>query len=265
MRLTADRIRFAYRPGRDVLHEVSLTVAANEILFVLGANGSGKSTLLDCLAGIRVPQSGDIWIDDRPLGRLSARERAKRIGMVPQLHEPVFAFTVTEAVLMGRTPHLGPFSRPADADRRAVEEALRAVDIFGLRDRPYTGISGGERQLVLIARGLAQGASCLLMDEPAAHLDPRHRADVLDAVRRLSRDGLAFVITSHQPDSALLFADRIAFLIEGRSVYEGPPAQAITPETLRAAYGMEFEIVASSSGARSVIPRISSPDRRFTE
>jgi iron complex transport system ATP-binding protein len=158
---------------------------------------------------------------------------------------------------MGRTPYLGPFSRPTAADWRAVDEALRAVGMEELRGRPYTGISGGERQLALIARGLAQGASCLLMDEPAAHLDPRHHADVLHVVRRLSREGVSFVVTSHQPDSALLFADRVAFLLDGRAAFHGPPAQAITESSLRAAYGMEFEIVSGKTGARSVIPRIS--------
>jgi iron complex transport system ATP-binding protein len=262
MRLSAERIRFAYRPGREVFSEVSLAVDAGELLFVLGANGSGKSTLLSCLSGLRTPQAGIIQIDGQPLARFSLRERARRIGIVPQLHEPVFAFTVAEAVLMGRTPHLGPFSPPGRADWEAVDAALCAVDIAALRDRPYTGISGGERQLALIARGLAQGASCLLMDEPAAHLDPKHRIDVLSAVHRLSREGLAFVIASHQPESALLFADRVVFLIEGHAAFEGVPAEAISPDSLRAAYGMEFEIVHGASGERSVIPRVREVDPR---
>jgi iron complex transport system ATP-binding protein len=255
MRLVADRIRYAYRPGNDVLHDVSLVVNEGKTLFVLGANGSGKTTLLDCMSGIRTPRSGRVTIDGIRLADLSARERARRIGVVPQLHEPVFSYTVGQAVLMGRAPHLGLFDHPGREDREAVARALDAVGIAGLNDRPYTGISGGERQLVLIARGLAQGAGCLLMDEPAAHLDPHHQHDVLSVVRQLADEGFSFVVTSHHPNNALLYADEVAFLAGGASIARGAPEAAITEESLRAAYGMEFEIVHGTDGTRAILPR----------
>ncbi len=256
MRLVAARIRYAYRPGNDVLRGVSLAVSGGQTLFVLGANGSGKTTLLDCMSGIRTPRSGRVTVDGIRLADLNVRERARRIGVVPQLHEPVFSYTVGQAVLMGRAPHLGLFAHPGREDREAVARALDAVGVTGLRDRPYTGISGGERQLVLIARGLAQGAGCLLMDEPAAHLDPHHQHDVLSVVRQLADEGFSFVVTSHHPNNALLYADEVVFLVDGSSTIHGTPEVAITEESLRVAYAMEFEIVRGTNGARAILPRM---------
>jgi len=254
MKLAAEKICYAYIRENDVLHEVSLSVASGNILFVLGANGSGKTTLLDCLSGVRVPRSGQVTIDGARLADLSLRERARRIGVVPQMHEPIFAYTVGQAVLMARAPHLGLFGRPGKADIQAVEEALRAVGIANLRDRPYTGISGGERQLVLIARGLAQGAGCLLMDEPAAHLDPHHQQDALGVVGALADDGFSFVVTSHHPNNALLYANEVLFLAAGTPVVYGPPRAVFTEESLRTTYGIPFDIVRTDMGIRAILP-----------
>ena len=256
MRLIADRIHYAYRPGNDVLRDVSLAVSGGQALFVLGANGSGKPPLLDCLSGIRMPRSGRVAIDGIRLAGLSARDRARRIGVVPQLHDPVFSYTVGQAVLMGRAPYLGLFARPGRHDLEAVARALDAVGATDLRDRPYTRISGGERQLVLIARGLAQGAGCLLMDEPSAHLDPHHQHDVLNVVRQLADEGFSFVVTSHHPNNALLYADEVVLLADGASIARGAPDTAITEESLRAAYAMEFNIVRDTEGTRAILPRV---------
>jgi iron complex transport system ATP-binding protein len=260
MRLVAEKIRYAYRPGDDVLHDVSLSIDAGRSLFVLGANGSGKTTLLDCLSGIRTPRSGRVTVDGVRMADLSVRDRARRIGVVPQLHEPVFSYTVGQAVLMGRAPHLGLFARPGKDDLEAADRALDTVGVASLRDRPYTGISGGERQLVLIARGLAQGAGCLLMDEPAAHLDPQHQHGVFTVVRQLTDDGFSFVVTSHHPNNALLYADEVVFLADGASIVRGAPEDAITEESLRAAYAMEFEIVRGANGTLAVVPRVQRRD-----
>jgi iron complex transport system ATP-binding protein len=256
MRLTASSISYAYVRGEEVLKRVSLSLTDGEVAFVLGANGCGKTTLLECLSGLRQPTSGTVLVDGRPLSRLAPRERAQGIGVVPQLHEPAFAFTVAEAVLMGRAPQLGLFARPGSSDRAIVDDALAAVGIVAMRNRAYTEISGGEQQLVLIARGLAQGASCLLMDEPAAHLDPHHQHGILGIVRRLAAGGRSFVVTSHQPDNAFLYAHSVLLLVAGATHSYGRPVEAITEESLRAAYGIEFEIVRGQTGARAVVPRI---------
>jgi iron complex transport system ATP-binding protein len=256
MRLTATTVAFAYSPEREILRSVSLSLNAGHVVFILGANGTGKTTLLECMSGLRVLLRGNVAIDGGDLHQLTARMRAKNIGLVPQMHEPVFEFTVEQAVLMGRAPHLGLFGRPGKRDYQAVREAIEAVGIQHLSHRPYTKISGGERQLALIARGLAQGARCLLMDEPVAHLDPHHQHDVLSIVRQLADDGFSFAITSHLPNHALLYADWVAFLIDGEAEIQGPPATTITESSLQTAYAMEFEIIEGANGARAILPQV---------
>jgi len=254
-RLAAEGLTFAYGRGRDVLSEVTISIGEGDVLFVLGANGSGKTTLLDCLVGLRAPRAGRVLLDGEPIDRIPIGERAKRVGLVPQIHEPVFDYTVGEVVLMGRAPHLGLFARPGRRDWDAVDRALEVVGLRDLRGRVYTEISGGERQLALIARGLAQGAECLLMDEPAAHLDPRHQHEVFATVARLAGDGFSFVVTSHQPNSALLYADRVAFLVNGRIDAIGLPASVLTEKALQAAYGIEFDVISEGAGRRAILPR----------
>jgi len=259
--LRAEAISYGYVAGRNVLDSASLFVGAGEVLFVLGANGSGKTTLLDCLAGIRVPDSGCILVDELRLDRLAPGERARRIGLVPQLHEPVFDYTVEEIVTMGRAPHVGTFARPSAKDRAVVLEAMDSVGVMHLRRTRYTRISGGERQVVLIARGLAQGAGCLLMDEPAAHLDPRHQQDVFRAVRQLAREDKAFIISSHQPNHAIAHADRAALLVRGHIDVCGRPEDVLTPDTLRATYAIDF-VVVSERGLRAIMPWSATPNSR---
>lgn len=254
-RLVAERITFGYHPTCDVLRDVSIEVRAGEILFVLGANGSGKTTLLDCLAGLLRPRAGRVLADGEEVERLRPAERARRVGRVPQIHEPVFDYTVEDVVMMGRTPHLGAFSKPRPSDREAVREAMCAVGVGALGERTYTTISGGERQLVLIARGLAQGAGCLLMDEPAAHLDPGHQQAVFGAVARLAGDGFAFVVSSHQPNHALQYADDVALLLDAQIVTEGSPSAVLTPDALERAYGLGFLLFEGAGGTRAVLPR----------
>ncbi len=256
MRLEADRASFSYRRGAPCLRRVSFAVETGEIAFVLGANGSGKTTLLGCLAGTRRPTAGAVLLDGRPLSHLSPRERAKRIGGVPQFNEPAFAFSVEDTVALGRAPYVGLFSHPGREDRMAVERALDAVGLTSLRRRSITRLSGGERQLVWIARGLAQGAGCLLLDEPTAHLDPQHEHALFAVIERLAAGGAAFAVASHHPGSALLYASRVTLLKEGRVLCSGAPSETMTADTLRAAYGMEFLIVGETDGERAVVPRV---------
>jgi iron complex transport system ATP-binding protein len=256
MTLTADRVSFAYPRGPLVLREVSLDVGDGAVTFLLGANGSGKTTLLDCLGGLKTPSSGEVRIDGRRLTEVSPRERARTIGLVPQLHDPIFPFTVAEAVLMGRAPHLRFLDRPGPTDRRAVDAVLAEVGLAERRNSSTLRLSGGERQLVLIARGLAQGARCLLMDEPAAHLDPRHAADVFGVVRRLAAGGLSFLVSSHDPNDALLYAAHVVFLKDGAVVRAGPPAEAVTEGILRQVYGVELRVLEGAAGERAVLPRL---------
>ena len=256
MNLTTSTLAFAYSPEREILTSVSLSLETGRVLFILGANGTGKTTLLECMSGLRVPLRGSVRVDGQDLHQLPVRVRAQNIGLVPQMHEPVFEFTVEQAVLMGRAPHLGLFGRPSEQDHQVVQDVIAAVGISHLSRRPYTKISGGERQLALIARGLAQGAQCLMMDEPVAHLDPHHQHDVLSVVRQLADDGLSFIITSHLPNHALLYGNWVAFLTDGKVAVQGTPSATITEDSLKTAYSMEFEIIVGPTGSRAVLPRL---------
>ncbi|MBU1050552.1 ABC transporter ATP-binding protein [Candidatus Bipolaricaulota bacterium] len=256
MNLITSQLAFAYSPEREILSSVTLSLGPGDVMFILGANGTGKTTLVECMSGLRLPLRGSVTIDGQNLYQLSVRTRAQNIGLVPQMHEPVFAFTVEQTVLMGRAPHLGLFGRPSRQDHHVVGEVIEAVGIQHLRHRAYTKISGGERQLALIARGLAQGAQCLFMDEPVAHLDPHHQHDVMSVVRQLADEGFSFVVTSHLPNHALLYGDWVAFLTDGRADVQGTPGTTITEQTLKVAYDMDFEIVEGSTGSRAVLPRL---------
>ena len=179
---------------------------------------------------------------------------------MPQLHGTVFAYDVLDVVLMGRAPHLPPFAAPGRADREVALEALERVGLVDFRARRITELSGGERQLVMVARGLAQRCDVLLMDEPDAHLDPRNQFRVLEVVRALADEqGLAFVVASHAPNSALMFADRVLLLRKGRTLADGGVGATLTEPLLTQAYGMPTEVVTKvvdgTRVARAVLPR----------
>ena len=260
-RLAAQGIEFAYVPGKPVVQDVSLHVAAGEVAFLLGHNGSGKSSLLGCLAGVLRPASGEVRLDGEDVHAMSPPARARRLGMIPQLHVAAFAYDVIEVVLMGRAPHLGTFEAPGPEDEAIAHDALALVGLSDFHDRRYTELSGGERQLVMVARGLAQRCEVLLMDEPDAHLDPRNQFRVLEVVSDLARQrGLAVVVASHHPNSALMFADQVLLLRHGRTLASGCVAETLTEERLAAAYGMSTEVITKVVDGRRV-PRAILPRR----
>jgi iron complex transport system ATP-binding protein len=259
MLLKAEHLRFSYIPGETVLHDVSLSLNHGEILYILGRNGGGKTTLLSCLAGLLRADSGEILLNGKSLCDYQAAERSQKIGLIPQMHTPVFAYTVREMVMMGRAPHLHWLESPSNVDQAIVEEAMELVGIFELRDRPYTTISGGERQLVLVARGLAQKCQILLMDEPTAHLDLSNQHRVLEIVQQLSRQGLSFIISSHAPNDALTYADQVLLLSDGWVTDSGPPETTLTEPLLSSVYGIQTEVIYQNEDSaltpRAVVPR----------
>jgi iron complex transport system ATP-binding protein len=259
MNLEATDLRFAYHTGKPVLKGISLSVQPDQILYVLGPNGCGKSTLLSCLSGIRKPDRGSIWLDGVDLFDISPEDRARKIGLIPQTHVPAFAYSVRDMVLMGRAPHLGLFDSPRRADYEIADQSLESVQLTHLRDRPYTELSGGERQLVMIARGLAQQCPILLMDEPDAHLDPKNQHRVLELVAQLSGQGVSFVIASHSPNNALFYADRVLLMKEGTSLAYGKAADILTEPLLSTAYELDMAVIGEHDEdmhiPRAIIPR----------
>ena len=234
-------LRFGYDQTM-VLHDVSLAVAAGEIVGIIGPNGSGKTTLLRLLAGLRRPKAGVVRLDGQPVETLSDRCRARRIALVAQSPTMAFSFSVLQVVLLGRLPH-GSAWLERSADLAAAHEALSAVGASHLADRTVDTLSGGERQRVFIARALAQAEGALLLDEPTNHLDPAHQMSVWDRlVDRVRAASVAVVAVIHQLNLAAQFCDRLVVLDGGRVVGDGSPGQIIDDGVLQAVYGIRLQV-----------------------
>ncbi|MCC6193965.1 MAG: ABC transporter ATP-binding protein [Burkholderiales bacterium] len=238
---------------RVVARGITFTLEAGEVLAVLGGNGCGKTTLFRTLLGLLPPLSGAVEIDGADLATLSPPARARRFAYVPQQQTMPFAFTVADAVLMGRAAHVGWFAQPSSDDRALAIDALERVGIARLAPRPMTGISGGERQLVLIARALAQGAPVLVLDEPTANLDYGNKLRVLREIERLRGEGRTIFLSTHDPDHALAHADRALLIADGRVLALAAVADALTDATLSALYGVPVQ-VSEVGGVRRVFP-----------
>ncbi|MBS0356234.1 MAG: ABC transporter ATP-binding protein [Proteobacteria bacterium] len=241
--LLARGLRYAWR-GRPVLNGVDLRVDTGEVVSLLGANGAGKSTLLRLLLGLLRPAAGDVLLDGTPIASMPRRLLARRLAYVPQVHVSPFPYPVRDVVLLGRLPHagLGGLSgRIGPADRQAADAALARLSIAHLAERPYTEISGGERQLVLIARALAQGARLLVMDEPTGGLDYGNQLRLLELLRTLAADGFGVLKTTHHPDHVLHGSHRVAILRDGRILADGAPAEILTRPLMRSLYDVDVE------------------------
>ncbi len=234
-------ISFAYH-NRKVLHEVTLDFKQGEVVSLLGPNGSGKTTLLKILLGLLKPQSGSVRFEGRLLQSYARNELAQRIAYVPQVHREAFAYTVADVVLMGRMPYHGFFSTYSARDREIAEGAMARLNILELQNRAYTEISGGERQLTLIARAVAQGANVFIMDEPVNGLDYGNQMRLLADINGLAKEGLTFIMTTHFPDHALMTADRVILFKEGTVIADGAPETTITKETLHALYRIDVHV-----------------------
>lgn len=231
-------VRFSYHPNASpVLQGVSAAIRSGVVTALLGPNGVGKTTLLNVVLGWRRPSDGGVALFDTPAEHLSRRELGRTVSLLPQEEHIAFAFTVLEYVLLGRTPYLPPLSSPGPRDRDIALQALDRVDIAALAAVPVTEISGGERQLVLLARCLAQEPRILLMDEPTSHLDLRNKRQLVDLIRGLIADGTTVVFTTHDPEFAAVCADDLLLLRDGRCLAHGAVAETLTPSLLTETFG----------------------------
>lgn len=230
--------------SRMIASGISFGVAAAESLAVLGGNGAGKSTLLRTLLGLITPRAGAVFAAGVDIAQLSPADRARRLAYVPQHGGAGFGFRVIDLVTMGRAAQLPWYGRPREQDRAAAAEALARLRIDGLAERRITELSGGERQLVLIARALAQAAQVLVLDEPTASLDFGNRARVLAEIDRLRASGKTIVVSTHEPDVALAHADRALLLAAGRPLALDTVERALTPSNIERLYGIPVKAIA---------------------
>lgn len=238
-----NNIAFSY-PGYDsrVLDGASLVLGRGEVLCVLGPNGAGKTTLLGCMAGLLEPQEGEIRLCGRDIRTMKVKETASLAGYVPQLHTPAFDYRVVDFVMMGRAPDTGMFGRPGYDDERKCRDVLDGMGLGHLADKSYLDISGGERQQLLIARAVVQEPEVVLFDEPTAHLDYGNQHRVLRRIRRMASEGYSVVITTHNPDHALLLGGKAAIVGRDGSLVQGECAEILTEERLCDVYGMDIRI-----------------------
>lgn len=253
MSLAAERLTFGY-PGHRVGADADLSVEPGRVMVLLGPNGGGKTTLLKTLLGLMPPLAGRVMLDGRDLGTIAVGARARAIGYVPQSGASPFAFSVGDVVLMGRTAHGGLFAAPTRRDRDIAAAVLDRLGIAHLSDRPTTMISGGERQLVLIARALAQEPRFIVLDEPTASLDFGNQGQVLRQVRRLAADGLGVLFTTHDPNHAGRVADRVVMLRDGRLMADGPARAVLSSDALAALYGAPVETLTTDDGRTAYRP-----------
>jgi iron complex transport system ATP-binding protein len=240
---------------RAVATGIDLAVQRGEVLCLLGPNGAGKTTLFKTLLGLIPALGGEVSVDGRPLVSLTRAELARSMAYVPQAQVMEFAYTVLDLVLMGRTAHLGPFSAPGARDHERAHAALADLGIADLASAEANRISGGQRQLCLVARALAQDAPLLVMDEPTASLDLGNRLLVLERVRALSAQGFGVVFSTHDPDQARELATRVAVIADGRLAAYGTPHETLTGPILSAVYGVEVMVERTESGRYVVAPR----------
>lgn len=239
--LEVNSLAYSYGNG-PVFENVSFSLKKKDVMCILGPNGAGKSTLIKCVAGIFKPVKGSVRIMGEDTASLGAMEIARSIGYVPQQNELVFPFTVLDFVVMGRTPHIPLFSSPSEKDMEITRETLSMVGVSDLAERIVSSLSGGQRQIVLIARALAQQPALLLLDEPTAHLDFGNQILVLETVQKLAANGMSILMNTHMPDHAFLVGSSAAALAEEKLVAVGEVEAVVNSKIMSSLYGVKVAV-----------------------
>lgn len=255
MGITIKNLKFAYGTV-PVLKGLDFSFEEGKMVCVLGKNGAGKSTLFRCILGLQKVYEGEIYIDGVDVKKMSAAELAKKVAYIPQNHSSTYAFTVRDMVLLGTTASMGRFENPGKLQHEMAQQAIQRIGIEKLADRSYTEISGGEQQLTLIARALAQQAKILIMDEPCANLDYGNQIRLLQTLIKLGKEGYLILQSTHNPEHAFLFADEALALNNGRIAGIGRPQEILTKELLEDMYKIEMELyTVGKEGMRVCVPK----------
>ena len=255
MKLSVDKLHFKY-DKTEILKGISFEVESGDLLCILGPNGSGKTTLFKCILGFLNPHKGEVSINNENIRNIKRPDLAKKIAYIPQAHIPSFNYTVLDVVLMGRVSYVGTFSSLQDSDYDIAIEALEKLRILHLIDKGYGEISGGERQLVLIARAITQNSRILIMDEPTANLDYGNQVTVLKEVKKLSEEGYIIIMSSHNPDHAFLYSNKVLMMKKGEVVSIGSPNEVVDENKLSTLYSVDMELINIKNGHKICVPKI---------
>ncbi len=240
--ITVNDLAFAY-PKHSVLRGIDLSLHKGDVVSLLGPNGCGKSTLIRLMLGLIHAKTGDIRLKGKPIHSCSHKEIASHIAYIPQYHSVPFNYSVLEMVMMGRVSKLGFFAVPSADDREIAFEALRRIGIDAIADQPFGQLSGGQKQMVLLARALTQEVDTFIMDEPVSGLDYGNQIRLLELIIQLSAQGYTFLKTTHYPDHALLVSSRVVVMNGGKIIADGLPEEVITGGMIREVYGIEAELI----------------------
>lgn len=243
MILEVKNLSYQYYNGRTIFHDVNFKLDKGEVISILGRNGAGKSTLLNCLANLYTPTSGEMLLEGKPMGRLPFAQVSQFIGYVPQIHHPVYAYSVRNFVVMGRTPYIGVFSSPKKSDYEKADQALEKLGISHLADKAYTEISGGERQQATIARALVQEPKVILLDEPTAHLDYGNQIRTVKMIKELSEEGFGVIMTTHNPDHVLMMGGLVGVLDRNGVLEFGEVREILTEQMLSELYDVKLRLL----------------------
>ncbi|HEX2958233.1 MAG TPA: ABC transporter ATP-binding protein [Chitinispirillaceae bacterium] len=241
MKLIVNNLSAGYNK-RQIIKNIKFSMETGEIVCLLGPNGSGKTTLFKAILGL-IPSNGEIYVNDSALSNMSCQQRAKIFAYIPQIHVPPFPFTVMDVVAAGRTPFLKTFRSPEDEDLKKSFEALELLNITHLANRTYTQLSGGERQLVLISRALAQSPNFLIMDEPTSYLDYGNQLRTIQIIRKLAHRNMGIILTTHYPDHAFMCSSRVLAFRDGNIISGGKPEEVLNPSILNQMYGVDINII----------------------
>ena len=242
MAIQIKKLGFSYDKQIPVIKNINLEIPKASVTTILGPNGSGKSTLLHLILGILTPNSGNIYLDTKERSVFSRNDLNKMIGLVPQDESVPFDLSLQEFVLLGRAPYLGLFEIPGEEDRRISLDAINEMGLGELSERAVPTLSGGEKQLAVIARAIAQQTKILLMDEPTAHLDLANRAKVLNMIQKLTAMGITVIMTTHDPNAASIIADHVILMKKGSIIASGQLKKIFTSENLSRTYDVPVEV-----------------------
>ncbi|MBQ7507935.1 MAG: ABC transporter ATP-binding protein [Spirochaetales bacterium] len=253
MTLEIKDLRFGYR-NREVVKDLCLSIGDGEMISLMGRNGAGKTTLLRLIAGFLNPSSGSIAIDGKPVGEMKLTERARYMAYIPQITRSAFPYSVRTSILMGASNRLSFFQTPGEKEEKRVDEIIDLLQIGNLADRNMENISGGERQLVLIARALLQDARLLILDEPTSFLDYSNQILVLEKIGELVEKGYSCIYSTHNPELALMHSSRVVVMKNGTVSFDGEPGSLVGNDVLSDVYGRKIEVIRTERGNIVCVP-----------